>query len=141
MRVLAVGLTVVLLVGSLFAMGVIDTFSTLQAVPQQERELPQGAQEPAEPDPQEAEAIEGYFIVQIGAFNNDRGAALLKKKNRERFIDKQIEIHHFPDEYGPYRVWLHAFNSYKSARKYIEHHAINGFIVEIRGDEHVRTEL
>ncbi len=110
MRVL---LFVSLVLAGGWAMGVIETFSAVQSIPQE----------------------------QIGAFNNDRGAKLLRDKNLERFGDKHIEIHEFPGEHGPFRVWLHDFKSYKAARKYIEHHAIDGFIIELKAGEHIRTKL
>lgn len=130
------GLFLVALLGGsgLWAMGVIDTFSTIQAA-SQEQNRSEGSDGPVDG------TAKGLFVVQIGAFNNDRGAKLLRDKNLERFSDKRIEIHEFPDEHGPFRVWLHDFKSYKAARKYIEHHAIDGFIIELKGKEHIRTKL
>jgi hypothetical protein len=112
-------------------MGVIETFSAVQSIPQEQNQSRlDESQQPVK-----------RFVVQIGAFNNDRGAKLLRDKNLERFGDKHIEIHEFPGEHGPFRVWLHDFKSYKAARKYIEHHAIDGFIIELKAGEHIRTKL
>ena len=103
-----------LLVLPLFSKGVIDeTFSVIQTPPKEEEAA-------------------GKFIIQIGAFNNQKGAALLQEKNGDRFSGKRIEVREVKDAHAPYRVWLHDFPTYKAARKYIELHAIDGFIIEIK---------
>lgn len=107
-------LFIALLTLPLFAKGVIgETFSVIQTPPAQDE-------------------VAGKFIIQIGAFNNPKGAELLREKNGTRFSDKRIEVREVEDAHAPYRVWLHDFPTYKAARKYIELHAIDGFIIEIK---------